>query len=162
MPMTKPTFAWEPFTPRGVAAFARARLADLLLAQFRRRAARRRIRRLVSRRQRFSRHHRRDSQRCPTPAKSAPRNWTGAAIRRCCSPRAGFSRFDVDSDHGGKINSTADVQIEFGQDNVWLRLAVRLHGISLSARPNHRLQPHRRWNRSGARGARSFCSPPPC
>src|ERR1035437_6936191 len=28
------TFAWEPLTPRGVAAFARARLSRLLLLQF--------------------------------------------------------------------------------------------------------------------------------
>jgi hypothetical protein len=30
----EPTFAWEPLTPRGVAAFARARLSRLLLVQF--------------------------------------------------------------------------------------------------------------------------------
>ena len=30
----KSTFAWEPLTPRGVATFAHARLAALLLVQF--------------------------------------------------------------------------------------------------------------------------------
>jgi len=30
----EPTFAWEPLTPRGVAAFARAKLGRLLLVQF--------------------------------------------------------------------------------------------------------------------------------
>ena len=29
-----PTFAWEPITPRGVAAFARANFSRLLLVQF--------------------------------------------------------------------------------------------------------------------------------
>ena len=30
----EPTFAWEPLTPRGVAAFARANFSRLLLVQF--------------------------------------------------------------------------------------------------------------------------------
>ena len=34
MNVSASTFAWEPLTPRGVAAFARARLGRLLLVQF--------------------------------------------------------------------------------------------------------------------------------
>ena len=33
-PLEKPPFAWQPITPRGVAAFARASWGRVLLAQF--------------------------------------------------------------------------------------------------------------------------------
>ncbi|HEY1489561.1 MAG TPA: hypothetical protein VGF90_00865, partial [Verrucomicrobiae bacterium] len=114
----KPTFAWEPFTPRGVAAFAHARLANLLLIQF-----------VVALIAAASVVWFLDDSVCPVirigiknlpdsgQIRFAKLDWRGDAPKLLAEGR--FLAFDVDLDHDDKINSTADVQVEFGQDTVW-------------------------------------------
>jgi len=112
------TFAWEPFTPRGVAAFAHARLGRLLLVQF--------VIALVVA----------GSlgwflkgsvfpivglaiQNLPDAGKirSAQLDWHDGSSKLLAEGR--FLALAVDLDHRGKVNSTADVQIEFGRETIW-------------------------------------------
>jgi hypothetical protein len=114
----KTIFAWEPFTPRGVAAFAHARLGRLLLVQI-----------IVALIAAASVTWFLDDSVAPVidtaiqnlPAKGEIRSgkldWRGDSPKLLAEGR--FLSFDVDLDHGGKINSTADVQIEFGQEEIW-------------------------------------------
>jgi hypothetical protein len=114
----KPTFAWEPLTPRGVAAFAHARLANLLLAQI-----------LVALLAAASVawflddsvfpviHDAIDNLPAAGEIRSAKLDWRGDAPKLLAEGR--FIAFDVDLDHDDKINSNADVQVEFGQDTIW-------------------------------------------
>ncbi len=112
------TFAWEPLTPRGVAAFAHARLGRLFLVQtvvaFIAAAA---IAWFLD-----------DSvfpviqtaiQNLPDQGeiRSAKLGWQGDSPKLLAEGK--FLAFDVDLDHSGKINSTADLQIEFGQEEIW-------------------------------------------
>jgi hypothetical protein len=113
-----PIFAWEPLTPRGVAAFARARLGRLLLVQV-----------IVALLGAASVTWFLDDSVFPVietaienlPAageiRSAKLDWRGDSPRLLAEGR--FLTLDVDLNHSGKINSTADVQIEFGQETVW-------------------------------------------
>ena len=107
--------AWEPLTPRGVAAFAAARLSRLLLVQF-----------VVASLAaivvvRFL------SDSCfPVMREAIQQLPESGAIRSCRldvpddSPRllAGgrFLAFVIDPGHSGQIQSSADVQIEFGRE----------------------------------------------
>ena len=114
----KSTFVWEPFTPRGVAAFAHARLKHLLLVQI-----------IIALMVAGSVVWFLDDSVFPViqtaiqnlPAtgeiRSAKLDWHGDSPKLLAEGR--FLAFDVDLDHGGKINSTADMQIEFGQDEIW-------------------------------------------
>lgn len=114
----KSTFAWEPLTPRGVAVFAHARLVNLLLAQF-----------IVALLAAASVVWFLDDSICPVirdaiknlpdagQIRSAKLDWHGDSPVMLAEGR--FLALDVDLQHSGKINSTADVQIEFGQDTVW-------------------------------------------
>jgi hypothetical protein len=113
------TFAWEPFTPRGVAAFAHARLGHLLLVQFA-------VALLGAASVAWFLHDsvfpvvRTAIANLPTAGeiRSAQLDWRGDSPKLLAEGR--FLALDVDLDHSGKINSTADVQIEFGQEDVWL------------------------------------------
>ncbi|MEI6193970.1 MAG: hypothetical protein WCS42_06530 [Verrucomicrobiota bacterium] len=113
-----PVFAWEPFTPRGVAAFAHARLGRLVLVQF-----------IVALIAAASVTWFLEDSVCPVlqtaiqnlpdkgEIRSGKLDWRGDSPKLLAEGR--FLAFDVDLDHGGKINSTADVQIEFGQEEIW-------------------------------------------
>jgi hypothetical protein len=115
--MNTPGFS-EPFTPRGVAAFARARLANLLLAQF-----------IVALLAAASVVWFLDDSVFPVvktaiqhlpdagEIRSAKLDWSGESPQLLAEGR--FLALDVDLNHSGKINSTADVQIEFGREDVW-------------------------------------------
>ncbi len=114
----KPPVAWEPLTPSGVASFAHARPANLLLAQF-----------IVALLAAASVVWFLDDSIFPVirdainnlPAagqiRSARLDWRGDAPKLLAEGRV--LALDVDLDHDDKINSTADVQIEFGQDTIW-------------------------------------------
>ena len=111
------TFAWEPLTPRGVAAFAHARGGRLFLVQF-----------LVAMFVAAAVGWFLEENVFPViktailnlPAageiRSAKLDWRGAMPVLLAEGR--FLALDVDLQHSGKINSTADVQIEFGRDGV--------------------------------------------
>jgi hypothetical protein len=111
------TLAWEPLTPRGVAAFAHAPLSRLLLVQsiFALLAAASvawflydgcfpLVRKAI--------HH--------LPAageiRSRQLDLSGDSPQLLAEGR--FLAFDIDSNHSGQIRSTADVQIEFGRETV--------------------------------------------
>lgn len=113
------TFAWEPLTPYGVAAFARATFTRLLLVQL--------LVALVA--TGVITWFLYDSvfpvvrsaiQQLPDSGeiRSGRLNWRDTTPRLLATGH--FLAFDVDPDHGGQINSTADVQIEFGRDTVRL------------------------------------------
>jgi hypothetical protein len=114
---TEPTVVWEPLTPRGVAAFARARLSRLLLVQFvaASLAAVAGVWFL--------------SDGCFPTVRAAIRNlpvtgeiragrldWPGHLPQLLAEGR--FLAFMVDPNHSGQIHSPADVQIEFGRESV--------------------------------------------
>jgi hypothetical protein len=114
----RPTFAWEPLTPRGVASFAHARLGRLLLVQF-----------IVALLAATSVTWFLDDSVFPVIRKAIANLPVTGEIRSAQltvhddSPKllaeGRFLALDVDLDHNGKINSTADVQIEFGRKTIW-------------------------------------------
>ena len=111
------TVAWEPFTPRGVAAFAGAGIGRLLLVQA--------IVALLAagtvvwfiRNDCFPVI---TSSIRELPAtgeiRSARLNWQGRSPQLLAEGR--FLALDVDLDHSGQIGPTSDVQIEFGRTTV--------------------------------------------
>ncbi len=114
----KPIFAWEPFTPRGVAAFARARFGRLLFVQI--------IIALIA--AAAVTWFLDDSifpvvktaiQNLPDAGeiRSSKLDWRGDSPKLLAEGR--FLALDVDLNHSGKINSPADVQIEFGNETIW-------------------------------------------
>jgi hypothetical protein len=125
--LTKSTFAWEPLTPRGVAAFARAKLSRLLLVQF-----------IVALLAAAAVVWFLDDGCFPTvsaaiqslPAtgeiRSGKLDWHGGSPQLLAEGR--FLAFDVDLDHSGQIHSTAGAQIEFGRDSI--RIYSLLPGYS--------------------------------
>jgi hypothetical protein len=111
------TFAWEPLTPRGVAAFARARLSRLLFVQF--------IVALLTAVSVVWLLHdgcfptaRAAIQNLPAAGeiRSAGLDWPGSSPQLLAEGR--FLAFDVDLNHSGQIHSPADVQIEFGRESI--------------------------------------------
>jgi hypothetical protein len=124
---TGSTFAWEPLTPRGVAAFARAKLGQLLVAQF-----------IVALLAAAAVAWFLDDGCFPTisgaiqklPAdgeiRSGRLDWHGDPSQMLAEGK--FLAFDVDLNHSGQIHSTADVQIEFGKDSI--RIFSLLPGYS--------------------------------
>jgi hypothetical protein len=127
MKVAASTFAWEPLTPRGVAAFARAKLGRLLLVQF-----------IVALLAAVSVVWFFDDGCFPTisaaiqklPAdgeiRSGKLDWHGDPSQLLAEGK--FLAFDVDLNHSGQIHSTADVQIEFGKDSI--RIFSLLPGYS--------------------------------
>jgi hypothetical protein len=113
------SFAFEPFTPRGVAAFARAPLGRLLLVQF-----------IVALLAAVSIVWFLDDSCFPT-LRAAIRNLPATGEIRSGKlqvpgelpqllAEGRFLAFDIDPDHSGRIHSTADVQVEFGRETVRL------------------------------------------
>jgi hypothetical protein len=111
------TFAWEPLTPRGVAAFARATPSRLFLVQF--------IVALLAAASVVWFLH--DGcfptvltaiQNLPATGeiRSARLDWRGNSPQLLAEGRS--IAFDVDLNHSGQIHSPADVQIEFGGETV--------------------------------------------
>jgi hypothetical protein len=111
------TFAWEPFTPRGVAAFAHASFGRLLFVQI--------IVALIA--AASVAWFLEDSvfpeikmaiQNLPDSGKisSGKLDWHGDSPKLLAEGR--FLALDVDLEHSSKINSTADVQIEFGKETI--------------------------------------------
>jgi hypothetical protein len=113
----KSSFAWEPLTPRGVAAFAHASFGRLLLVQF-----------VIALIGAASVAWFLDDSVFPViktaiqnlPAvgeiRSAKLDWRGDSPKLLAEGR--FLALDVDLNHSGKINSTADLQIEFGKETI--------------------------------------------
>ena len=109
------TFAWEPLTPRGVAAFARARLGRLLVVQF-----------IVAVLAAIAVDCFLDLGCFPTinaairqlpeqgDIRASRLNWHGESP--VLLAEGGFLAFDVDLEHAGQIHSSAQVQIEFGRE----------------------------------------------
>jgi len=109
--------AWEPLTPRGVAAFARARLGRLLLVQF-----------IIAVLAAIAVDWYLAFDCFPTvniaikqlpdqgEIRAGRLNWHGDSPVLLAG--GGFLAFDVDLEHTGQINSTAQVQIEFGRESV--------------------------------------------
>ena len=121
------TFAWEPLTPRGVAAFARANLGRLLLVQF--------IVALLAAAaivwffdDGFFPAISEAIQKLPADGeiRSGRLDWHGDPSQMLAEGK--FLAFDVDLNHSGQIHSTADVQIEFGKDSI--RISSLLPGYS--------------------------------
>ena len=124
---TRKKFAWEPLTPRGVAAFARARFSHLFLAQF--------IFALLAAASvvlflddSCFPTIRAGIQKLPDSGNisSGELDWRGGSAQMLAE--GNFLAFDVDLNHGGQIRSTtADLQIEFGAETVriysWLGYA---------------------------------------
>jgi hypothetical protein len=114
----KTIFAWEPLTPRGVAAFAHARLSRLLLVQI-----------IVALLAAASVVWFLDDSVFPVitaaiknlPSQGEIRSgklvWHGESPKVLAEGR--FLAFDVDLEHSGKINPTSDLQIEFGREEIW-------------------------------------------
>ncbi|HEV2437472.1 MAG TPA: hypothetical protein VG077_15885 [Verrucomicrobiae bacterium] len=114
---TAPTAAWEPFTPRGVAAFAGARFGRLLLVQF-----------IVALLAAVAVAWFVDNvgfpavtaaiQKLPPTGeiRSGKLDWLGRSPELLATGR--ILTLDVDLDHSGQIGPTADVQIEFGRETV--------------------------------------------
>jgi hypothetical protein len=114
---TRKKIAWEPLTPRGVAAFAHAKFRCLLLVQF-----------AVALLAAVSIVWFLDDgcfptiraaiQNLPDAGKisSGKLDWRGDSPQLLAEGK--FLAFDVDLNHSGQINSTADVQIEFGKDSI--------------------------------------------
>ena len=111
------TFAWEPLTPRGVAAFARATPSRLFRVQFS-------VALLAAVSVVWFLH---DGcfptvsaaiQNLPAAGeiRSARLDWRGDSPQLLSEGR--FIAFDVDLNHSGKIHPLADVQIEFGGETV--------------------------------------------
>lgn len=107
----------EPFTPRGVAAFARAKLRRLLLAQL--------ILALLAAAAVASFFHNACFPVVQAAIDNLPDNgqitsgrliWSGSPFQDLAEGH--FLAFDVDLAHSGQFRSTADVQIEFGRDSV--------------------------------------------
>jgi hypothetical protein len=131
---TGPT-AWQPLTPRGVVAFAGARLTRLLLAQavfavltgaavvwFLHTAwfptVRAAIRQLPARGE----------------IRAGQLNWAGTSPHLLAE--GAFLALMVDPNHQGKVRSPAHIQVEFGRDDVRL---LSLFGYTGCAYPKNRI-----------------------
>lgn len=117
-PVTKPApFAWEPLTPYGVAAFARASLGRLLLVQFLVALLAAGVIAWFFYDSIFS-VVQTAIQQLPDAGsiRSGQLDWTNAAPRLLAPGRV--LALDVDPGHSGLINTSADLQIEFGKNTV--------------------------------------------
>src|SRR5271170_303245 len=111
------TFAWEPLTPRGVAAFAHAPLSRLLIVQF--------ISALLAAASVVWFLY----DGCFPIMREAIDNLPAAGEIRSGQlelssnlpqllAEGRFLAFDIDLNHSGQIHSTADMQIEFGRETI--------------------------------------------
>jgi len=111
------TFAWEPLTPRGVAAFARARPGRLLVVQF-----------FVAVLTAIAVDWLLACGCFPTitaaikqlpdqgEIRASQLSWHGESPQLLAE--GGFLAFDVDLEHTGQIQSSAQARIEFGRETV--------------------------------------------
>jgi hypothetical protein len=139
---TRKQFAWEPLTPRGVAAFAHAKLSRLVLVQF-----------IVALLAAFSALWFLDNgcfptiraaiQSLPDDGKISSGNldWHGDSSQMLAEGK--FLAFDVDLNHSGQITSTADLQIEFGRGTVCVFSSLG-YGYGKFPYPPDRLAPFNR------------------
>jgi hypothetical protein len=111
--------AWQPLTPRGVAAFARAPVWRVLLVQFIFAIA------VASTVGWFLRADwfpvvRKAVRRLPETGeiRSGRLNWTNASPQLLAEGR--FLAIAVDLNHVGAARSPAHVQVEFGRNDVWI------------------------------------------
>jgi len=113
----EPTFAWEPLTPHGVAAFAHATFSRLFVVQFV-------IALLCAASVTWLLY---DGcfptisaaiQKLPDDGEIRPGKleWHGGSPQLLAEGK--FLAFDVDPNHSGQVHSSADVRIEFGADSV--------------------------------------------
>ncbi len=112
-----PAFAWEPLTPRGVAAFARTTFSRLLVVQF-----------VIAVLAAASVVWFLDAGCFPAVSEAIQKLPGAGEIRsgrldwRGSSPQLlaekSILAFNVDLDHSGQIHSTADIQVEFGADSI--------------------------------------------
>jgi hypothetical protein len=114
---TRKKFAWEPLTPRGVAAFAHAKFSRLFLVQF-----------AIALLAAISvvwffddgcfPTVRAAIQNLPEAGKisSGKLDWRGNSPQLLAEGK--FLAFDVDLNYSGQIHSTADLQIEFGKESI--------------------------------------------
>jgi hypothetical protein len=114
---TRRKFAWEPLTPRGVAAFTHAKFSHLFLVQFA-------VALIAAVSVVWFLHNdcfptiRAAIQNLPAAGKifSGKLDWEGESSQMLAEGK--FLAFDVDLNHSGQINSTADLQIEFGKESI--------------------------------------------
>lgn len=111
------TFAWEPLTPRGVAAFAHSTFSRLFVVQF-----------IIALLAAAAVAWLLDDACFPTvsaaiqklPAdgeiRSGQLDWRGGPPQMLVEGQ--ILAFDVDTNHSGQIHSTRDVQIEFGAETI--------------------------------------------
>jgi len=118
--------AWQPFTPRGVAAFARASLGRLLLVQF--------IFALIAAvtlvwflRTAWFPTVRAAIAQLPAQGemKSGKLNWSADSPELLAEGH--FLAFVVDTNHSGTLRSPAQIQIEFGRDDVFVYSLAGYH-----------------------------------
>ena len=114
---SKPT-AWQPLTPRGVAAFARAPLRRLLLVQFLF-ALLAAIALVWFLRTAWFPTVRQAIATLPAQGemKSGKLNWPGDSPQLLAEGH--FLAFDVDTNHTGSLRSPAQFQVEFGTDDIF-------------------------------------------
>jgi hypothetical protein len=110
--------AWQPLTPRGAAAFARAPLRRLLLMQF--------VVALLAAialvwflRTAWFPTVRRAIENLPEQGemKSGKLNWAGESP--VLLGEGHFLALDVDTNHNGSLRSPAQIQVEFGRDDIF-------------------------------------------
>jgi hypothetical protein len=113
------TPAWQPLTPRGVAAFARAPLGRLLLVQFVFAAMAGVVAIWFLRTNCYPVVSEAIRQ---LPARgeivSGGLNWTNDSPRLLAAGR--FISIAADLDHAGAMRSPAQIQVEFGRESVWI------------------------------------------
>src|SRR6185436_14775450 len=116
-------FAWEPLTPRGVAAFSRAKVSRLLLVQFI-------IACLAAAAVVWLMYDgcfptvREAIRQMPVEGeiRSGKLNWHGDAPRLLAEGK--FLAFTVDLDHAGDLRSPAHVQLELGREDFGARSLI--------------------------------------
>jgi len=132
--------AWEPLTPRGVAAFARAKASRLSLVQFL-------VTLIVAAAVVWLLYDgcfpavREAISQMPAEGeiRSGKLIWRGESPRLLAEGR--FLAFIVDVDHAGDIRSPAHLQLEFGQDDF---LARSLFGYATRRYPHSGILPFNR------------------
>jgi hypothetical protein len=117
--MDQPSFAWQPFTPRGIAAFARASLGRLLLVQF---ITALLVATAVTWFVRNSWFPTISAAIDSLPAQGSIQagrlNWGAASPQLLAENR--FLAIAVDLAHQGQARSPAHIQVEFGAAGVWI------------------------------------------
>jgi hypothetical protein len=116
-PIQKPPFAWQPLTPRGVAAFARASLGRLLLVQFLFGLLAASSIAWCAHETWFPIIRQAISHLPPEGAIRVGRlDWRDASPKQLAEGRC--LAFAVDLAHTGQVHSPAHVQFEFGERDV--------------------------------------------